>query len=93
MVRTVRVKILDHEYLIKSDEDEEQIRRIARYVNEKFAEVSSKAEGLSERRRAILVAFNIASDYFQLLRKRDEKFMDIQRRARALNHQIDSVST
>jgi len=93
LVRTVRVKILDHEYLIKSDEDEEQIRRIARYVNDKFAEVSSKAEGLSERRRAILVAFNIASDYFQLLRKRDEKIMDLQRRARALNHQIDSVST
>ena len=91
MEKPVTVTILDHEYRIKSDEDEENVRNIAQFVNDKFKAIIDSTNGLSERKTAILVAFDIASDYFQLLKERDGVTLDIQGRARALNQQIDSV--
>ena len=91
MEKPTKVRILDHEYMIKGDEDEEQIQNIARFINDKFREIQDNAGGLSERKMAILVAFDIAGEYFRLLKKRENVAMDIQTRAQELNHQIDSV--
>ena len=91
MEKPVTVTILGHEYRIKSNEDEEQVREIARFVNDKFKAIIESTDGLSERRTAILVAFDIASDYFHVIKERNGVAVDIQGRARALNHQIDSV--
>ena len=66
MKEPVKVKILDTEYLIRSDESREEVQRIAAFVNEKFQEISESRVGLSEKMTAILAAFHIASDYFQL---------------------------
>ena len=92
MQRPVRVKILDREYLIKSNEEDEYVQNIAKFVNDKFRTITENTEGLSERRTAILAAFDIASDYFQLLKEHDDLTKDIQQRARSLNFQIDSVT-
>ena len=93
MEKPIKVKILDQEYLIKTSEDEEHVQRVAQFVNEKFREIKDKTEGLSEKKTAILAAFDVASEYFQILKERNDVFMDFQRRARALNYQIDSVTT
>ena len=58
---------------------------------DKLVEIMDKAEGLSERKIAILAAFHIASEYFQLLKERDNLVKDMQNRARSLNYQIDSI--
>jgi len=89
--KPVRVKILDHEYLIRGDEDEEQIQEIAEFVNDKFKEIRDNTEKLSEKKAAILAAFHIASEYFQLQKERDNMILDIQSRAQSLNFQIDSI--
>ena len=91
--KPIKVRILDQEYLIKSIEDDEHVQKVAQFVNEKFKEIKDGTEGLSERKTAILAAFDIASEYFQLLKEQNDVVMDIQRRARALNYQIDSVTT
>ena len=91
MEKPVRVKILDHEYMIRGDEDEELIQEIAEFVNDKFKEIRDNTEKLSEKRTAILAAFNIASEYFQLQKERDNLISDIQKRAQSLNFQIDSI--
>ena len=91
MEKPVRVKILDHEYLIRGDEDEEQIQEIAEFVNDKFKEIRDNTEELSEKKTAILAAFNVASEYFQLKKERDNMILDIQRRAQSLNSQIDTI--
>lgn len=92
MEKPIRVKIFDYEYLIKSDEPEEKVQHIAQFVNDRFKEIQDNTEGLSERKTAILAAFHIASDYFQLLRDRDDLVEHIQKRARALNYQIDTIN-
>ncbi len=89
--KPVTVTILGHDYRIRSDEDEVHVRDIAQFVNDKFKAIIDSTDGLSERKTAILVAFDIASDYFQVLKERDGVTLDIQGRARTLNRQIDSV--
>jgi cell division protein ZapA len=89
--KPIKVKIFDHEYLVKSDEDEEQVQKIAKFVNDRFGEIREEMGDLSEGKTAILAAFHIASDYFQLLKERDDLVKDIQNRARSLNYQIDSI--
>ena len=93
MEKPVRVKIFDHEYLIRSDEDEDQVQIIAQFVNDKFGEIKGNTKGLSELKIAILVSFYIAAEYFQTLKDHEDLTIDIQSRARTLNYQIDSILT
>ncbi len=85
----VKVKILDSEYVLKSEEEIQEIYRIADYVNQKMKEVKNNTEGLSEKKMAILVALNIASDYFQLLKEKEELIDRIGRKTEQLIRYID----
>ena len=92
MEKPIRIKLLEHEYLIKSDENEEWVKNIAQYIRDKFGEIREDTEGLSETKTAILAAFDIASEYFQLLKARDDLVENIESRAQALNSHIDSIT-
>ncbi|MFP3910536.1 MAG: cell division protein ZapA [Desulfobacteraceae bacterium] len=87
----VRIKVFDHEYLLKSEEGEEQLREIANFVNGKCDEIRANAGELTETKLAILTAFHIASDYFQLKKEQEEFKRNIQTRAHFLNHQIEAI--
>lgn len=91
MKEPVKVKILDTEYLIRSDESREDVQRIAAFVNEKFQEISESRVGLSEKMTAILAAFHIASDYFQLAKERETMVQGMKRRTDALIQHIDDT--
>ena len=87
----VKIRIFDQEYRLKSEENEEQVQRIAEYVNGKLKEVMDNTEGLSEKKMAILVALDIASDYFRLLKERDDLLGHIRQRTEGLIDHIDTV--
>jgi cell division protein ZapA (FtsZ GTPase activity inhibitor) len=92
LAEPIKVRILDHEYLIKSDENSEEASRIAEYVNQTIQEIGDKnSKGLSEKRTVILAALNIASDYFQVLKERDNLLTNIHQRSKALIYNIDSL--
>ena len=91
MPAKIKVEILGHEYLIKSEEEEDHAQRIAAYVNQKLEEIRGTKEGLSEIRTVILAALNIASEYFQVLKERDELLANQRKRTSALIYEIDSV--
>ena len=91
MAQPVKVRILDREYLVSSEEDQEQVQKIADYVNEKLREVRDSSEGLSEKKTAILAALNIASEYFQLSKEQDDRLARLRQRTELLIHNIDSV--
>ena len=86
MENPIRIRILDNEYLLRSDEDPEQVSEIA-----KLDEVRKNSDKLSEGKTAILAAFDIASDYLRLLRARDILLRDVQDRCRVMNRQIELV--
>ena len=87
----VRVRVRDQEYLVKSDESEDQAHRIADYLNRKLEEIEDQSEGLSEKKAIILAALNIASDYLHAVSERDEVLANIRQRTEALIYQIDSA--
>jgi cell division protein ZapA len=89
--KPVTVNILGNEYVIKSEEDSEKVYKIAEYMNEKVKEIDSNTEGLSEKRKVILIALNIANDYFQALKERDELIASIRQRSNALINNINST--
>ena len=91
MAQPVKVRILDREYLVTSEENQEEVQRIAEYVNEKLREVQDHTEGLSDKKTAILAALNIASEYFQLLKEQDDLLSRLRQRTELLIHNIDSV--
>jgi cell division protein ZapA (FtsZ GTPase activity inhibitor) len=88
--KSVTVNILGNEYAIKSEEDTEKVYKIAEYMNEKVKEIDN-TEGLSEKRKVILIALNIANDYFQVLKERDELITSIRQRSNALINSINST--
>jgi cell division protein ZapA len=91
LTEAIKIRIRNQEYLLQGDDPEEQVLRVAHYVNEKLKEVEENTEGLSEKKAAILAALNIASEYFQLIKERDELLSHIRERSQALIRNIDGT--
>lgn len=87
----VKVKIRNAEYLVQSEDNQQQVQRIADYVNDKLKEIEGGAEGLSEKRTAILAALDIAGDYFQILKDKETLLTSLKERTQSLIRSIDSV--
>lgn len=93
MGRPIRVNILGSEYVLKSDEPDELCEKVARFVKEKFEDISKSAQGLPEKKIAVLVAFNIAEEYFKLLEEKELTVFRVTKRVRELTQQIDKAIT
>ena len=91
MEKPITVHILGSDYVVKSDEDSEKVYQLAEYVNDKVKEMDPNLQGLSEKRKAILVALDIANDYFQALKERDELIDSIRKRSKAIINNINST--
>lgn len=93
MKNLVRVEILGREFTVRSDEGEEQVKKIAEYVNQKIKEISEGMQTVSTMNAAILAALNIANDYFQILeqKKSDREDLDMktERLIARINHRMD----
>ena len=61
----VKVNIYGQTYNIRGDAPEEYILELAGYVNKKMEEVSNNVSNTNSLQIAILVALNIADEYFQ----------------------------
>lgn len=90
-MQTVKVKILDREYLVRSLDSAEDVQRIAAYVDRVAGDIREASEGLSERKVAILAAMHIAGEYFQALKALDEKESRESQRIKAMIYDIDST--
>ncbi|MCU0846780.1 MAG: cell division protein ZapA [Spirochaetes bacterium] len=66
MENKVKVEIYGHSYTINGEAPAEYIQQIADYVDKKMREVSSANPGYNLNQTAILVALNIADEYFQM---------------------------
>jgi cell division protein ZapA len=71
---TTTVTIFGVEYSITSDRDPDEVRRIAKYVNDKMWEISENNNLITSEKVAILTALNIAEEYIGILdsRKRED---------------------
>ncbi len=93
MKSLVRVEILGREYMVKSDEGEERVKKIAEYVNQKVKEISESTQTVSTLNAAILAALNIANEYFQVLEEkkiyREDLNTKTERLISRINHRMN----
>lgn len=90
---TVKIEVFGQEYSIKSDDgDEDHLKRIAQYVNEKIKDILSNTEVTTRFNVAILAALNVAHDYFSLKEDHEKLIEAIESRSKKLIQYIDSQS-
>ena len=67
MANKVDVVICGEVITLKSDEEEAHLQRIARYIDRKLAELTAvnAHASINERIRTLLIALNVADDYFK----------------------------
>lgn len=66
--RSIAVSILGHEYRIRSDADEQFVRRVAALVDDTMARIRERTQTVDSLDLAVLAAVNLAND---LLIERD----------------------
>ena len=64
--RSVEVQLLGQRMVLRSDASPEQLQRLATFVKRKSDEISATGP-ISTTKLALLVALNIAEDYFRAL--------------------------
>jgi cell division protein ZapA len=77
----VEVEIFGQKFIIKSDEEQAYILKLAEYVDSKMHEVNEKLQLSTPRKVAVLTALNITHELFSMKREMQEKEMDIANRA------------
>jgi len=85
----VTIKIKDTEYAIRGSDDREQILKAAEYVDKKLREINKFKKELSEDKKAILTALDIAGDYFQLIKEKEVLLAEINNRSKRLLQRLD----
>jgi cell division protein ZapA len=65
-MRSVEVQILGQGYSIRTDEDEEYIKSLARYIDEKLKEIYNAAPNINQARAMVMTAFGITDELFKL---------------------------
>jgi cell division protein ZapA len=87
----VTIKIRNREYAIRGSDDREQILKVAAYVDEKLKEIIDSTKELNDEKAAILTALDIAGDYFQLIKEKEDLLREIDNRSRKLIQNANTV--
>src|SRR4030042_3389491 len=69
--RSTTVTIFGREYRLKSDEDEQTTRRVARFVDEKMQEGARRMQVRDPAGIAVLTALNIAGEHLPVREDRE----------------------
>ena len=85
----VTIRIKDTEYAIRGSDDREQILKAAEYVDKKLREINEFKKELSEDKKAILTALDIAGDYFQLIKEKEVLLAEINNKSKRLLQSLD----
>ncbi|NOY58359.1 MAG: cell division protein ZapA [Calditrichaeota bacterium] len=82
--KILKVKIFGTEYPLKVNADVEYVKRVARYVDTKMAEVQEAKPSRPLHQIAILAALNICDELFQ-----NEQSADFEERLKKLSDKLE----
>ena len=89
--RSAVVKIFGREFRIRSDESEQAVQRIARFVDQKMQETAKRTQTPDPLGVAVLAALNIAGEYFPMREEREATAGLTADRLRRLIHLVDGA--
>jgi cell division protein ZapA len=87
--KPISVRIMDSEYTVTGNVDEEYTKEIAKYVDQKMREIADKLSYPSSAKVAILAALNIADELFDERKTRSELMEELSRRAKAMAQTLE----
>ncbi len=87
----IRVNIFGSEYTLVSDSDENYVKEIARYIDEKMREIDKNHSIKSTAKVAILAALNITEELFQERLYRQKLLDRLEEEAKRLNSELAEV--
>jgi cell division protein ZapA (FtsZ GTPase activity inhibitor) len=87
--RIISIKLFDQAYSFKTDAEASHVEEITSHVVSEVTKAQAAAEVPGKLDTVILAALNIASDYFEAKRGREELLEKIEHRCEALNNYID----
>jgi cell division protein ZapA len=91
MTRVVTVEIAGQRYPIRSELDERYVAELAAYVDGKMRAASDAAPASDMLGLAILVALNIADEYFRAREQQTSARGELNERAMRLEQLVDDV--
>jgi len=86
---SVKVSIFGHTYSINGDASPEYILNLAEYINKKMEEVSTNISNSNPSQVAILVALNLADEFFQLKKIKSGNETALEEKTKLLISMLD----
>lgn len=80
MAKTIKVEIYDQFYNLRGDLDEDYVKELARYIDEKMRTVAEATRTVDSMRVAVLAALNIADELHTLRARHEELESDLRAR-------------
>ncbi len=85
----VKVYILGQEYVVKSEEGEDYVQKVATYVNEQIENIIETTKTVTTFKVAILAAMRIADEYFKEMEKNKRLVDFVENRSKNLLEKIE----
>ena len=89
--RATVVRVFGREYRVRSDEKEETVQRVARYVDKQMRELAKNSPSPDPLSVAVLVALNVTGEYLPNREDREAKAGMTVDRVRKLIHLMDGT--
>ena len=87
----ISVNIFGSEYALKTDQDQEYISQIAKYIDQKMREIDKTQTINSNFKIAILAALNIVDELYQERQYRDRLLNQLNDESRLLNRSLEEA--
>lgn len=75
----VSITLRGRHYTVRSDESEEEITQVARWLDARIAEVAHRTPGVDGETVVLLAALNVASEYARFRRQISAEFVTVDR--------------
>ena len=88
--KPIKVSIMGQEYNIRTDADQNYIKKVAKFVEDSMKEIQNAApDTTSQLRIAVLVAMNVTDEYFTIKRQKNEVVDKLESKTIAMSDFID----
>ena len=84
----IRVNIFGTEYTLRSDDNENYIKEIARYLDQKMREVDKDNSVKSSSKISVLAALNVVDELFQERKYKEKLLNQLNEEAKKINYSI-----
>jgi cell division protein ZapA len=91
MCEPLEIEIMGQRLTVKSEDSEEHVRRVARYVDEQIRQLADTRLA-STLDLALVTALNIASEYWKLQHQQEEAYQTINRMAQRIGARLPSLN-